>query len=452
MRERRLPSKSTAAANVFTSPKLRLGAKARAAEWYPYYAGYRLAFVTDVLRYLELPAGAHIIDPWAGSGTTGAAGIRSGCRVSGFDLNPALVLIAKARGVGSGVVGSIHPLAIELLDHARADNTAGATNDGLNVWFQPQTAEYLRRLERAVFAVLVKPSDQRLLFDDLGILDSVSSLAALYYVALFRTVRHFLRDFKSSNPTWIKAPVAAEARLGIEREAINGLFITTVDALATQVRLNPSVMNEDACQVQLSDSRRLPVSDGVADACIASPPYCTRIDYVVGSLPELAIIGCPNAATARSIRDAMLGTPTMSAKTPEPQRNWGKTCREFLEYVRGHNSHASEGYYWRNYLQYFDGLYASFAEINRVLSDRGKCVLVVQDSHYKGRQLDLGTIVAEMAVEMKWRLRKRVEYGCHTIASINRGARQYGSSGRATESVIVLERKRMTSRTRTLNG
>jgi DNA modification methylase len=443
-----LTSKSTAA-NVFTSPKLRLGAETRAAEWYPYYAGYRLAFVTDVLGYLALPPGAHIIDPWAGSGTTGAAAIRAGCRISGFDLNPVLVLIAKARAVGSSVAGSIQPLAIELLEHAGAGNAPYPTSDGLNVWFQPQTAEYLRRLERAVFAVLVKPSDPRLLFDDLTLLDTVSSLAALYYVALFRTVRHFLRDFKSSNPTWIKTPVAAEARLHIEREAINQLFLAAVDALTTQVRLNPGVVSEDACQVQLSDSRRLPVNDRVADACIASPPYCTRIDYVVGSLPELALIGCPNAVAARAIRDGMLGTPTMSAKTPEAQRDWGKTCRAFLKYVRGHNSHASEGYYWRNYLQYFDGLYASLAEINRVLSDRAMCVLVVQDSHYKGRQLDLGTIVAEMAAAMKWRLRKRVEYGCHTLASINRGARQYGSSGRATESVIVLERKGMTAGLRT---
>jgi hypothetical protein len=210
--------------------------------------------------------------------------------------------------------------------------------------------------------------------------------------------------------------------------------------LATQIGLNPNVVDDQACGVQLADSRRLPARDGVADACIASPPYCTRIDYVVGSLPELTALGCPDAVAARSIRQAMLGTPTMGAKTPESSSNWGITCQTFLEYVRGHTSHASEGYYWRNYLQYFDGLYTSLMELNRVLSDRASNVLVVQDSRYKGAHLDLGTIVTEMAAAMDWRLRLRADYGCRTIASINRAARQYGSSGRATESAIVLAR------------
>jgi len=430
---------------AFTSPKLRLGAKARSAEWYPYYAGYPTEFVSDVLRYLNLPNGSHVIDPWAGSGTTGVVGIRRGLRVSGFDLNPALVVIARARALSGNVATSLEPLAIDLLAHAPAKAIGVAATDPLTSWFQPYTARYLRGIERAAAAVLISPTNERLLFKDPSFLAGVSALAAFFYVAIFRTVRHLLRHFRSSNPTWMKAPLEQDQRVGVTRAEVRKVFLSTVHALAAQIGRNPEVVKDGAACTEIADSRTLPLPNASADACVASPPYCTRIDYVIGALPELAILGCRDATDARSIRDAMLGTPTMCNTTPAVNSDWGTTCTQFLEYVRCHRSHASEGYYWRNYLQYFAGLYQSVQELDRVLNSAGQSVLVVQDSRYKGRRLDLGSIVIEMASSLGWAARLRHEYGCRTIASINSGAKQYGSDGLATESVIVLARARKKS-------
>ena len=49
----------------------------------------------------------------------------------------------------------------------------------------------------------------------------------------------------------------------------------------------------------------------VADLILGSPPYCTRIDYVISTLPELAVLGYCNEDLA-VLRASMLGTPTMA--------------------------------------------------------------------------------------------------------------------------------------------
>ena len=66
------------------------------ASWFNYYAGYSDAFVADVLRKLPLDTESILADPWNGAGTTTQIAHERGLACYGFDINPAMMIVAKA--------------------------------------------------------------------------------------------------------------------------------------------------------------------------------------------------------------------------------------------------------------------------------------------------------------------------------------------------------------------
>src|SRR5690606_12407500 len=69
------------------------------AGFYDFYAGYSTLFVADVLRYWDLPVSSVVLDPWNGSGTTTDIASKMGYTAIGYDLNPVMFIVAKAREI-----------------------------------------------------------------------------------------------------------------------------------------------------------------------------------------------------------------------------------------------------------------------------------------------------------------------------------------------------------------
>src|SRR5437870_3895670 len=88
---------------------------AQEARLFPYYVGYSSAFASTLLASLNLQRHAHILDPWNGSGITTQTARRLGYRAIGRDLNPVMVLIAKAESLAPTDVGHLPPTANELI-------------------------------------------------------------------------------------------------------------------------------------------------------------------------------------------------------------------------------------------------------------------------------------------------------------------------------------------------
>lgn len=66
--------------------------------WFPYYAGFSEAFASSAIASCNLKGAMTVLDPWNGSGTTTSAARRLGHCAIGFDLNPVMVVVARARG------------------------------------------------------------------------------------------------------------------------------------------------------------------------------------------------------------------------------------------------------------------------------------------------------------------------------------------------------------------
>jgi hypothetical protein len=409
-------------------------------QYYRYYAGYTQGFVEDMLHRLRVSADDLVLDPWNGGGTTTVAAVAAGVNAIGFDINPAAVIIGRARLLGSDVANSIVPIAVEICDRARTHSCTLHRDDLLNTWFGPATAQELRALERACFRILVdsKSDDSSPIFDPAL---QHSSLASVFYVALFRTVRELVRKYVPSNPSWIKHSTGR--RIGITQSELHAAFVAAVkvsNPFLGQLEL-PMSTADAAASVAVASSAELPLGDASVDAIVSSPPYCTRLDYVKATLPELAIMGL-TAINIRSLRDQMIGTPTVSgaAKTAKPG-DWGKKANDLIHTIAMHESKASATYYRKYYVQYFAGMWGSLIELKRVVRPKSFAALVVQDSFYKDVHVDLPALIGDMSEAAGWAGWERLDFAvAKTMASIHPGARRYRQDFGAVESAVILQR------------
>lgn len=437
---------STAAA-TFRNPKRKFVSGESRANWFRYYADFSVGFVEDVIAHLDLAKGATLLDPWLGGGTTAEVATAKGFRLKGYDVNPAMLLVARARTFPTNAANQI-PILAEVITRSYKKNITNITKssstvvDPLEQWLQPASAAAFRVLERSVETSMLN-SNTRSVIPLWRRAGQASPLLSFLYVGLFRTLRHFLSEFQSSNPTWVKVS-GGGGRIQLSADRILNRFRREVESLLESMKAETEVMpsvGTRTCVINQASSLQLPIASGSIDAAISSPPYCTRIDYVKATLPELAVIGYPNGNVTRRLREMMIGTPTINKTQDYNGVTWGPTCSRFLSEVEGHSSKASSTYYLKYFRQYFASISTSLAEIDRVLKKSGKCVLVVQDSYYKEIQNDLPRIFVEMATQLGWTL--KVEKPFHvrqTLSGVNPKVKEYRTAFQATESILVFSK------------
>ena len=412
---------------------------------FPYYAGFSTEFVTNCLHILNLPPDAQILDPWNGSGTTTLvlAKSTSMCAI-GFDLNPVMVVVAKAQLLTRDVHESLQPLARRI---TFSRSNIHLANDPLCTWFEPQTAAIYRGLDKAISTTLV-PSPYQDLSDPRSV-SNLSGVASFYYLALFRAIRKSLHAFIPSNPTWIRIPKKPD-RIALSQRQIASHFLREVRSMCTprfrgllpaRDAEKDTIALQDRITLMVGDARKLEIPSQTTDAIISSPPYCTRIDYAVTTRPELAVLGIGSESGFDALRRNLTGTVVTRTSDTSISDDWGVICLTTINKIATHQSKASGGYYLRSFLQYFSDLYASLSEIRRVLKTGGTCILVVQDSLYKDVHVDLPAITTQMAQNLGLGYLSRADYKLPTsFRNVNTRARRYIGCWIATESVLAFKK------------
>lgn len=418
---------------TITSPKRTNDARLGWSGFFPYYAGFPEGFAKRIIESADLASGSVILDPWNGSGTTTYAAAASGYPAIGIDINPVMVIVARARLLAASEADTLVPLGSRVIEDARRQ-TAECSNDPLLAWFEISTATFIRKLEQSIRGHLVgsitlTPNGARL--------DRLSGLAAANYVALFNVLRAFTRPFMSSNPTWLKAAKIETDKARVSEERIADAFLSGLNTMAQELFSDSSVRTDQApVEIRLGDAAAPILTGHRADLVLTSPPYCTRIDYTAATRVELAALHPMIRPLADDLRKRMLGTPISPKDNIQVDPRWGATCVSFLENVRSHSSRASSGYYYNTHLDYFHKLGRCIQRLSQSLKPKGAAVLVVQDSYYKDVHNDLPTIVSEMSRSFGLHLCRREDFTARSMSSINVKSRRYRSSGMATESVL----------------
>lgn len=423
---------------IIVNPKRYADAAgAQEARLFPYYAGYSAAFASTLLASLDLGSKPCILDPWNGSGITTHTARRFGYKTIGQDLNPVMVLVAKAELLAPQDVGRLIPLAQDILGKARRQQTRATKGDPLSDWMVPTTASFIRAIETQINVSLVSSGPYRRLRGRRDF-DRTSSLAAFFYVVLFGVTRRLLNKFKATNPMWTKRPAKPHLRAKAYKKRVGALFLEEVRLLSGLLAVHSFLVTDRSrtCFVGLGNSERTSLKSRSIDMVLTSPPYCTRIDYAMATAIELAVLRF-SAAEFDTLRRSLMGTSTVSAEEVMKTAAWGKTCNQFLRKLYAHTSKASKTYYFKNHLQYFASLYASIREISRVLKRNGKCVIVVQDSYYKDIHNDVPKIVVEMAYAHGLRLQRQETFvSARSMVDMNKKSRAYLSRRNTKESVL----------------
>jgi DNA modification methylase len=426
---------------VITNPKRTAAAQIGRDQWFPYYAGFSSEFAGNILSSTSLRKGATVLDPWNGSGTTTVSAVRNGYKAIGFDLNPAMAVVAKARLLPDSELAKLLPLLTDILKKSNRSSGVRADGEPLRIWLAPPAATAIRQIERAIHMLLVSPLETQSAIDGV---QNISSLAAFFYVALFRTVRSILRRFHASNPTWIVRPSTMRSRIRPSASRVTADFADQVsvmmsDALMMKKRSKYRTMG---CTIGVASSERLPLQNGSIDLVLSSPPYCTRIDYGIATSPELGILGFDLEGRLPELRAGLIGTPTIASEVLESQPSWGHACVQLLRKIWNHPSKAARSYYYKTHIQYFSAMAQSLSELGRCLNTNGRCVLVVQDSYFKDLHIDLAGIFAEMALSASLRLHRQVDFPIsRTFGSVNSRSRKYRKTSSATESVLCFVRQ-----------
>jgi hypothetical protein len=278
--------------------------------------------------------------------------------------------------------------------------------------------------------------------DDVFILDNVcrvSEIASFFYVALFRTLRILVDEFIGSNPTWVKK--AKDNHLSFGRKVVISLFEGEVEKMLSDFEPVFSTRKWTNPVLDIGDSMSIAGGACTIDFLLTSPPYCTRIDYGVYTMPELAVLGYDTKDNWPSLRSSLIGTTTVPEKLPSFDEQWGNTCSEFVAELMKHTSKASQSYYLKNHLQYFETMFKSVKEISRVLKNGGGCALVVQDSYYKEIHNNLPNIIAEMAANNGLDLVSKTDFkSTNNMADVNPGTKKYRPQAEATESVLLFSK------------
>lgn len=412
--------------------------------FFPYYAGYPELFARELLQSAKLPHGAVVLDPWNGSGTTTYTASTLGLNSIGIDLNPVMIIVARARLLPPSEADHLRPLAATILSHAHSAPPTLRADDTLLGWFDPTTAAFVRGIEQNIRRSLVGSMTKSL---DGVHLDRISGTAATLYVALFAACRRLVAPFRSSNPTWLRAPKPDDTRIAASKAAIardfgnnvRGMTAALVEKREADQRLK-KLPHPGECKVSLSDTVAMNLVAGSVDFVLTSPPYCTRIDYTAATRIELAVLAPLLKTAERALGRQMIGSTQVPKGEIELDEAWGKTCLRFLAALKAHPSKASGGYYYRTHLDYFDKMNRSMQRLALSLKDGGRAVLVVQDSYYKDIHNDLQTIISEIGAHYGLTLGQSKAFHLRSMSDINPGRQTYVRPSGATESVLCLSK------------
>lgn len=437
VREAVLQTRSISAAEVVTTsvsrwtirnPKRDRSSRSGRSTWYPYYAGFSPDFAGELLASIgHVPI--TVADPWNGSGTTTSVSSLKGHEAYGFDLNPVMVVVAKARLIDSVDSSSLLPLARDILGHLDTDLDSA---DPLLQWFVPKLAAIIRALQRSTIRLLADQTAR-------SNVSAMSPIACFFHVALFSVVRELTSRFRTSNPTWVRRPSLDERISGVSRRDVRQIFLNRVQAM-TSADSSGDFSRPRRCVISEASSASLPMESESVDLVLGSPPYCTRIDYAIATLTELAVLG-RSMVDVDVLRRKLIGTSTVDTEVGEHKFEWGRSCATLLARIFTHKSRASNTYYYKNHLQYFDGLFRSMVEIARILRVGGNAALVVQDSYYKNVKNDLGNIVVEMGEATGLRLVRRVNFRTRaSMLQLNTRASSVSRAAGLAECVICLVR------------
>lgn len=401
--------------------------------WHPYYAGYSEAFVESAIRYLGCDRNTLLLDPWAGSGTTGIVAAKTGIPSICLDINPVMATFAAAKSYQ--VLSREEEIInfFETIEKFSFPESNLTNNDSLTKIFTSKTVRLIRSVVNTVAVNFSEKSTNRSPFTK----KIIDPFYGFYISVIFVSLRKMSGLKPRSNPTWISKN---ENQITLSPQVLFEELRNNAVKMLREIKYFYALEGEIIPHISLKgDIRNMPLPGESIDVSIASPPYLTRIDYAISTMPEIYLLGGEELLSC--IRHNTMGAPVITKGEKEPKESWGPTCNFILDSIKQHPTKAAKSYYWKNIVQYFMDLDNALDEIKRVLKPGGKGLLVVQSSYFKELEIPLAKIYCEFAVNKGFQAEiVRSETVKNHFAHVNTKSNSYKKGKVYYESFVYLEK------------
>lgn len=372
--------------------------------WYLFPHSFTGDLVHALIDEWHLDETDHILDPFAGAGTTLLAAKERGIPGSGYDLSPLAVLASNTK---------------------TTDFCRGRLR---SAWIALRSTLYRIPLMSAshTYPELVRkalPGDRLCEFDAIAVqiarMDCAPGERDFFRLALISVIPRF--SYAVANGGWLRwLPRSAGS------EPVVDAFKARVEMMLSDVRDNPA--SSAGWEVGLGDARSLPDKNATYTAVITSPPYPNRHDYTRVFGVEL-MFDFLDWKRLRELRyQSFHSHPEARPKRPPADEY---ESPDALEESIGDIQDLRIRRMLRGY---FLDMYLCLRELSRVCRDGAHIAVVVGNARYSGRVICVDEHTAELG--------ERVGLVCREIRAVRwRGnsAQQMGRYGRVAsrESVVL---------------
>lgn len=345
--------------------------------WLRLTPAYAYSMVQDSLR--DADCESTVLDPFAGTGTTGLAAAESGIHAIMLDINPFLVWLGRTK---------CRNYSADEIEHARC--TASESLRAANIcdekylrvppmhrierWWDPETLRGLSSLKWA----LTELSDGKA-GDD------------LLCIAFCRVIIQMSKAAFNHQSMSFQKPQAEQTGLFSPIRKTDEVFKMFADEVQS-VLDSASSWLDGPVTVHLGDARKMGVvEDGTVDIIFTSPPYSNRMSYIRELRPYMYWLGYLSSGKQAGELDwkAIGGTwgsatsrlSGWNATMPLPLGDEFKSVLRQIAESDGRNAKLLANYVHK----YFFDMLAHFREAYRVLRSGGQATYIVGNSTFYGK-------------------------------------------------------------------
>ena len=374
--------------------------------WFYFPHSYSPELVEAILDEWDLPLGSHLMDPFAGAGTTLLVAKEQGYDGLGLDLSPLSILVSnvKANPPNPATVWEALP---GVLDAARSN--------------MEQPAEVSDRLRRA----LTEKEYTRFWHLRRAIQQADAAVQDLMLVGLIAILPKFSRAVADGGWfRWVEKPEQADLILLA--------FRSQVEQMAHEITEDESERVASVMAIR-HDARSTHLLSLTFHGLITSPPYPNRHDYSRVFQIELLILGQGEEGISRLRHDSLRSH--VEAYAPE-ETPTGYRIPAMLQATLNEMPANVDHRIPRMLKGYFEDMYLVLHSAKKVMHSRGRLAFVVGNVRYSGVLIPVDEILADVGgmAGLHWT-------GTWVIRLRGNSAQQMGRYGRvpSRESVVFFE-------------
>jgi DNA modification methylase len=321
-------------------------------------------------------AGDLVCDPFMGSGTTLVEAIVNGRRAYGTDINPAAVMISKAKTapINPAKLQSEVDSVFDYLqaakhkeNYAQVDYSAlGITEpsrERINYWFSEKQQRDLALILQRIRLVQDQAIQNFLLCSFSNILKGCS-------IWMLKSVKP-TRDWqKKVAPAWRSFMLQTE-----KMTRKNAEFWQVMQGIC--VGAGVGAKPEPECIVDSRDARHLALRDSSVDLILTSPPYVTSYEYA--DLHQLTALWLGYTDSLKDFRSRFIGS---IQKQDIECKLYNKLAADTVSRLKAKDKKEGSAAE-----RYFFEMQQCFDEMYRVLKLGGKAAIIIGDTDLKKVQI-----------------------------------------------------------------